>query len=370
MAGNKETDEQIREVFNEKFKEYQAFDRTLDALASLRAICKVVKEIAAETVTCDFRARLKPVAGAEPYTPDAVIRQLREHSFVIELKTSWDHSNVEQIVKYAKSPGTLQSDGTLLSFPKNHCILVGYQNTPDDKHLDQLFNRLKEENIAIPIVVFRYALEVGTPGNRMFFSRVPHARNGFCLSSSSLGKAFNSARGILISDDVFKFERAAFHRASDSAPPTYAGILWWIVYVRYYLNDDQKAEMAEKGRLSSPLMISVDSLDNVPIPDGVEVTLTPKDVRNGLEFLRQAGLAVLKKQRRIYEIDLKTRILPPKVTSLPTDIIEQDITAKLIARWATRKVKSPISDRLGKKKVLRGRRSRRDYKSGYLFPID
>jgi hypothetical protein len=140
--------------------------------------------------------------------------------------------------------------------------------------------------------------------------------------------------------------------------------------VRYYLNDDQKAEMAEKGRLSSPLMISVDSLDNVPIPDGVEVTLTPKDVRNGLEFLRQAGLAVLKKQRRIYEIDLKTRILPPKVTSLPTDIIEQDITAKLIARWATRKVKSPISDRLGKKKVLRGRRSRRDYKSGYLFPID
>ncbi len=222
----------------------------------MSGVLKFVKEIKDETVFCDFHPKLKPSTGiTDAYTPDAVIRQTKEHSFLFELKTSWDHDNINQIVKYAESPGTLQADGSVVRFGTHHCIVVAYQNPPDDKSLEELYARLSERGIKLPVVLFRYALEVGAEDNRMSFSRLAYARNGLCPSSSSLGKALNLARGMSNSSKTFRSERSGFHKANDNAIPSYSGVMWWMSYAPHYLTDDQQAEMAEKGRLSTPLII-------------------------------------------------------------------------------------------------------------------
>ena len=368
MPSVQNTDEQIREFFSEKHKEYEAFDRTLNALASLKYVCSFVTDIADETLICNFRPRLKPAtATSEPFTPDAIIRQNRGVSFLIELKTSWNKQDVEQIAKYAKSPGTLRNDGSVEPFDKHHCIILGYQNTPGEPELNSLFARLAKDGIGFHLVVIRYSLEIGPEGNRMYFVRVPSAKNGTC-PKSSLGKAFNSVRGFPVSAESFKFVRGGFHKANDRIIPSYAGVLWWTVYAKYYLNDEQKAQMAERGRLESPLIVPVDSLDNVPIPETIEVPFTAKDVRNALEFLRQAKLVLLKKRKKYYEIRLRSdkRIRAPQVSSLLGGVAEQDIANRILALWATYKVRDPIKECSRKGAGAQQRRRTKDSRTGFL----
>jgi hypothetical protein len=368
MASKEDVDEKIRDLYNTTRKEYEAFDRTLSALASIKFLCTAVTQIANETISIDFRAKLQPAStAAAPYTPDAVITQTNEHTRLIELKTSWSKSDIEQIEKYAKSEGRLTDKGGVEHFGKHHCILLGYQNTPGDKDLDNLFSRYRKTETPIPLVVFRYSLEIGPEGNRLFFVRVPDPRNGLC-PQNSLGKAFNSTRGFSVSAENFRFVRAGFHKANDRVIESYAGIFWWTIYANGYLTDEQRAQMAERGRLETPLILPRESLDkNIPVPPNVEVPFTAKDIKLGLEFLRQARLVTLKRKKGHYEVVLKTdkRIRLPK-TAPSLGGMEQDVATKIITLYATYKILKPIKEPTHRQGLSR---KRRDRGSGYLpFP--
>jgi hypothetical protein len=365
-------EDQIRELYTITRKEYEAFDRTLSALASLKFICSSITPIDSDTNSCDFRARIKPAsADAQPYTPDAVVFQKRGYTFLVELKTSWNKSDVDQIVKYAKSPGRISDDGNVEPFGKHHCILLGYQNTPGHAELGALFSRFHETGVGFPLVLFRYSLEIGPDGNRLFFVRVPSEHNAFC-PQCSLGKVFNSARGFSVSAASFKFIRASFHKANDRVIPSYAGIIWWTIYANAYLSDEQKAQMAERGRLDTPLVIPLDSLHKIPALPNVEVPFTAKDIKAGLEFLREARLVSLKRRKGCYEVTLKTdkRIRLPKTVPLLSEVVEQDVATKFITLYATYKVLKPIKEPSRKRRpgFLRSR-ARADNATGYLpFP--
>ena len=110
-AGPVSTEDRIREEFLGAWKQYAAFDRTLDALAALNYALSNVREIAQESQLIDFRPRLEPVdLDAGFYTPDGLIAQ-RHSDFVLELKTSWNEKDIKQTIKYAKSPAYLLRGG-------------------------------------------------------------------------------------------------------------------------------------------------------------------------------------------------------------------------------------------------------------------
>jgi hypothetical protein len=361
MARTSSTDEEIRELFEKKRKEYDAYDRTLDALAAFSFILKHVEEIANETITHDFRPRIAPHGSdSDPYTPDGVVWQRPVNSLLLELKTSWHKDDVAQIVKYGKSPGCLLPDGTLKRFSEEHGILLGYQNVPGESNLKTLFDEWERAGIPFPLVVFRYSMEVAPEGNRIFFSRVPYARNGMC-PATSFGKAMNSPRGYPVSAASFQFVRSSFHRANDQVIDSYAAVLWWTVYAKHYLTEEQKAEMAASGRLSSPLVIQLDRLDQVPTPADVEVPLSVKDVKRALEFLRQAGLVALKKRARAYEVKLKEdRYVRLPFSGAAVGISSpHDISARIITRWAVNRKKHPIAEPQKGRRALRVRTRRR-----------
>jgi hypothetical protein len=101
--------------------------------------------------------------------------------------------------------------------------------------------------------------------------------------------------------------------------------------------------------------------------EGTQIGLDPDDVRRALEFLRQARL-VNKTQKSGYQISLKTNIrLPLDAPEITGQHALNEITHKLIMRWATYKVLKPIKE---KKRIPRkGRaRSRRDTRTLSLFP--
>jgi hypothetical protein len=301
-----------------------------------------------------------------------VVWQKPSYSFLLELKTSWNETDVAQIAKYAKSPGRLREDNTVQAFGENHCVLLGYQNTPGDSNLEKLFDRWEKEGFGFPLVVFRYGLERAAPGeDRISISRAAYRRNGEC-PLSYLGKVMNSARGISVSASRFKFVRSKFHKANDQVIASYAAVIWWAEYAEHYLTDDQKAEMAARGHLSSPLVIPVDKLGEIPIPPHTEVPLGPRDVKHAMEFLRQAKLVTLKKRARVYEIELKEDryIRLPIGTPLDRSNIQQELATKIIARWAEYSVKRPVPAGSQKAKIRKPRRRKtRDSGSGFLpFP--
>lgn len=135
----------------------------------------------------------------------------------------------------------------------------------------------------------------------------------------------------------------------------------------HYLSEAQKTEMAEKGFLSEALEIPLDKISRVPKPEGTEIGLDADDVRHALEFLRQARL-VNKTRKSGYQIPLKTNIrLPLDAPEVTGQRALNEITHKLIMRWATYKILKPIKE---KKRVPRkGRvRSRRDTRTLPMFP--
>jgi len=305
MADSPSVEGRIRAEFETALKEYTAYDRTLDALAAFSFIVENIEEISAETELVDFRPKLEPIdLDLDPYTPDGLIIQRTPADHVLELKTSWNDKDVAQVIKYGKSQRIISIDGTRRPFSNVRSVLLGYQNVPGEGNLAKLFNAWDVQRFGFPLVIFRYSLEQGPEGDRMFFIRVPYSRNGLC-PASNLGKAVNSVRGFLVSVSSYKVNRPKFHKASDQVISSYAAVLWWTTYARYYLTEEQKIEMAEHGRLSSPLIIPLERIENVPTPAGVEVPLDPKDVRRALAFLRQARLVVLKKRARVYEVELK-----------------------------------------------------------------
>ncbi len=138
-------------------------------------------------------------------------------------------------------------------------------------------------------------------------------------------------------------------------------------YAVHYLSDSQKTEMAEKGFLSEPLEIPLDKISRVPKPEGTEIGLEGDDVRRALEFLRQARL-VHKTQKSGYQVPLKTNIrLPLDAPEVTGQRALNEITHKLIMRWATYKILKPIQEKKRAPKKAKAR-SRRDNRTLPLFP--
>lgn len=358
MAESAGLADRIKEEYIAILREYMAFDRTLDALAAFRFLTTDVIEIERETDLVDFQPRLEPAEpDTQPYTPDALIINRRQYDFVLELKASWNEKDARQVTKYGKSVAYSVRDETKRAFKPNRCLLLGYQNPPGESRLDEIFHAWQSEGLGDPLVVFRYSLEPGTEGDRIYISRVPYKGNGEC-PTSSLGRSINSPRGLPIPTDNYKMYRAKFHKANDQVIASYAAVIWWSKYAIHYLSEDQRSEMAERGRLTSPLLIKLDRVDDVRTPPDVEIPLGPKDVRRALEFLAQAGLVTLKKKGGVFEVQLKEDrlIRLPRNSPVSRDDAQLDISKKIIVRWATTKVKKPAkSGRPRKSRTRRGR---------------
>lgn len=364
-AGVVSTEDRIRDEFSRVLKEYAALDRTLDALAALNfALCDI-REINRETELIDFRPRLEPVdLDAEPYTPDGLVVQ-RQTDFVLELKTSWNEQDVKQTIKYAKSSGFFRRDGTKQQFKPAKCVLLGYQNPPGKENLDKLFDSWQQNSLRFPLVVFRYSLEQGPEGDRLYFARVAYDRNGLC-PTSKLGEAINSTRGFSVKADNYKLHRPKFHKTNDQVIASYAAVLWWTKYARHYLSEEQRSEMAERGHLTSPLVIQLNKVDEVPNLADTEVPLGPKDVRRALEFLQEARLVALKKRTGTFEVILKEDRFIRLPQSIPVPRTGLDIATKILGRWATNTVKKPPKKPRRSRKRTR-RHKGRDEGSGWLF---
>jgi hypothetical protein len=357
MALSAGIEDRIQKLFEEKHKEYAAHDRTLSALAAFRFILEYVDEIKQETIFWDFRPRVcSPGSESNPRTPDGLIVQRPSHSFVLELKTSWNKGDVTQVTSYGKAECYMQANGTLTSFSENHCILLGYQNVPGDSNLEALFDEWEKQKQHASLVVFRYSFESAATGDCIFFSRVPFARNGTC-PSSHFGRAINSARGFPVTAANFSRVGSKFHKSNDQVIDSYAAVIWWTAYARHYLTEEQQTEMAVGGRLLTPLQIPLNQIDKVPVLPDVDVPLTPSDVRKALEFLRQAGLVTLKARERVYEVKLRQNVRLP-ASAAAIGAFQQDIAVKIINRWATYSVTKPLTKRPVGAKRTKSRRSR------------
>jgi len=373
MPSSLSNDGRIRTEYLRAQREYTAYDRTLNALAAFSFVLQRVTEIAEETTIIDFRPKLVPVdLDCDSYTPDGHFVQRGAVDFVLELKASWNEQDIAQVIKYAKSQQYYLPNQGTKGFDRKRCLLLGYQNLPGEPNMDKLFDAWKSHSLVFPLVVFRYSLEQAPDGDRMFFMRSAYPQNGSC-PQSALGRAINSVRGFPVSVNSYKSHRPKFHKASDGVIPSYAAVLWWSHYARYYLSEEQKIEMAEKGRLRSPLVIPLHRVPEVPIPAGVEVPLGSKDVRHALEFLTKAKLVSQKKRARAFEIELKEDryIRVPQNSPVSSSASDADIATKILVRWATQKVKSDDERRNRKrttkvKVMIKGRR-RRDTGSGWLF---
>ncbi len=359
---NPGSQDRIRELAIQQFREYAAYDRTLDALAAIRVVLNT-PEIQGELLSYDFHPRIQR-AGDTPtphLTPDGLILLKGQRDFLLELKTSWNDSDISQACKYALSPAWIKPDGTPIPFGTHTCILLGYQKQVGQGNLDKLFHDFKAQTNSA-LVVFHYALETGTE-HQMYFSRLGHIENGRC-PESEFGKLFNFA-GFPVRASYFKYLRSKFDKANDEVIDSYAAVIWWSKYAVHYLTETQKTEMAEKGSLSEPLNIEPDRISTVPIPEGTEIGLANEDVRRALEFLRQARL-VTRTRKGGYEIPLKTNIrLPldaPELTGKHLD----EIANKVIMRWATYKVLKPIKEKKRGPRRVRAR-SRRDTSTLPLF---
>ncbi len=358
MTSLSKAEDQIREQFSAVLKEYGAFDRTLSALSSLSFILSEVEEFAHETEMIDFRPRILPLdASSDLYTPDGLIVSKR-CDFVLELKTSWDEKDVAQIVKYGRSPGFVLPDGKTQPFRAVKCILLGYQNPPGQPNLDSFFGAWDRDKIPFPLVVFRYSLESAPEGDRMYFARVAYGRNGLC-PASKLGEALNNTRGFPVSANRYKLHRSKFHKANDQVIASYAAVIWWTRYVKHYLSEEQRSEMADRGRLSSALVLKWEEISTIPALADVEVPLGPKDVQRALEFLTQAKLVSFKQRTGEYRIELKEdRYIRVPRDGPVTRADSQDIAGKILARWARNKVKEPIARGRAKRSTSGRRRSR------------
>jgi hypothetical protein len=359
---NSGSQDRIRELAIKQFQEYAAYDRTLDALAAIRVVLNT-PEIQGELLSYDFHPRIQR-AGDFPtphLTPDGLILLKGQRNFLLEMKTSWNDSDISQACKYAHSPAWIKADGTPVPFGTQPCILLGYQKQVGQGNLDRLFKDFKAQTNAA-LVVFHYALETGTE-HLMYFSRLAHPENGRC-PESEFGKLFNYA-GFPVRASDFKYLRSKFDKANDEVIDSYAAVIWWSKYAVHYLTETQKTEMAEKGSLSEPLKIAPDRICDVPRPEGTEIGLDSDDVRRALEFLRQARL-VTKTRKGGYEIPLKTNIRLPLDAPEVTGKHLNEITDKVILRWATYKVLKPIKEKKQTPRKHRAR-SRRDTRTLSLF---
>ena len=235
-------------------------------------------------------------------------------------------------------------------------FLLGYQNVPGDSNLGSLFEAWENQKPSPALVLFRYNLQRAPDGDRISFSRIPYARNGLC-ARSHFGSAINSARGISVSAARFTEMKAKFHKANDQAIDSYAAVLWWTIYAKHYLSEEQQAEMAVGGRLQTPLQTRLDQIGRVPVLPDVEVPLTTSDIRKALEFLRQAGLVSFKIRERVYEVRLRQNVrLPSRAAAIGAS--QEDIAVKIINRWATYSITKPLAKRPAGAKRPKSRRYR------------
>lgn len=370
-AGLPSKKDRTLEEFSKVLKEYAAFDRTLDALSALTYALNNIREIKAETDLIDFTPRLEPVdLDAVRYTPDGLVIQ-KYCDFVLELKTSWNESDVKQIIKYARSGAYFLKDDSRKPFKTDKCALLGYQNPPGEANLAKLFDAWQALKTPFSLVIFRYSLEQGAEGERMYFVRVPYTRNCLCPTTSRFGEAINSPRGFPVKAANYKLHRPRFHKANDQVIASYAAVLWWTRYAEHYLSEEQKSEMAERGRLTSPLTILWNKIDEVPKMAGTDVQLGPSDVRHALEFLQEAKLVKLKKKAKEFDIILKEDRFIRLPQGIPVPDAGLDISVKILGRWASNRVKKPVRKAKLPKRARPRRRSkggRRDNRTLPMFP--
>lgn len=117
--------------------------------------------------------------------------------------------------------------------------------------------------------------------------------------------------------------------------------------------------MAARGRLSTPLLIRLDRLSQIPELPDVRVPMGPKDIRRALEFLQQAKLVVLRAKQGTFEVVLKEDRYIRLPQDSPIGGTGLDISTKILARWATHKVKKPIAS--AATRTNRARRNRDRY---------
>jgi hypothetical protein len=166
----------------------------------------------------------------------------------------------------------------------------------------------------------------------------------------------------------YKSARTRIHKVNDEVIASYAAVLWWTVYARYYLTPDQKVEMAERGKLTSPLVIPLGEVEKVPTPAGVDVPLGARDVRRALEFLEQAKLVKLKPRSNVFEVELREdrHIRFPQLGPPLSHVSQLETSNKILARWATNKVRKPTARRKPKgSKNKKGRKSADERQSSF-----
>jgi hypothetical protein len=201
----------------------------------------------------------------------------------------------------------------------------------------------------------------------MYFVRVPYTRNCLCPKASKFGEAINSPRGFPVKAANYKQHRPRFHKANDQVIASYAAVLWWTRYAEHYLSEEQKSEMAERGRLTSPLTILWNKIDEVPKMPGTDVQLGPSDVRHALEFLQEAKLVKLKKKAKEFEIILKEDRFIRLPQGIPVSHAGLDISVKILGRWASNRVKKPPMKPKQPRKIRRRRSGGRDDRTLPMF---
>ncbi|OFV99655.1 MAG: hypothetical protein A3H28_14645 [Acidobacteria bacterium RIFCSPLOWO2_02_FULL_61_28] len=93
-------------------------------------------------------------------------------------------------------------------------------------------------------------------------------------------------------------------------------------------------------------------------------------MRRALEFLRQANLVVLKKRAHAFEVKMKEGryIRVPRGSPSPGAFAHRELSTKIIARWATHKVKNPIKTSRVKRTTKKlSSRKMQDERQGKLF---
>jgi hypothetical protein len=172
-----------------------------------------------------------------------------------------------------------------------------------------------------------------------------------------------------VSTEKYKLHRSKFHKANDQVIASYAAVIWWTRYVRHYLSEEQRSEMADRGRLSRPLILTSEQISTIPVLADVEVPLGPKDVQRALEFLTQANLVSFKRRKGAFEVELKEDryIRVPSDGPVARSASQLDISTKILARWATNKVKKPTTLARVKSRKAGVRRRSTDPRQTKLF---
>ncbi len=355
----------IREIIAAEMRGYRTFDFMLDALASLKVLLSPqphgkieIEETAKECEAFYGKPRLRhpDESNRSLLKPDCLTMMSGGIPIPIELKFSWDDRNLTQVANYARATVLLNKDGNDISIRQDRYVAVGYARPIRRQQVIAIERAIRDANPNALPIVFAYE-HVSRPRSVMQFRTLNQVNNPHGLA---FVKLFEEGY-FPISVDSYKFERSGLHTTNDEVPACYAAILWLQSYAHELLSEEQKMELQQKGRLSTPLVFTDADLEGMPVPQEIETPLEPHHIRKALKYLRQAQLVEYRVRKQEYRVKLK----PVATIRLPATLSEtdleqyDDLTAKTISRYAYYKVMKPVP----KRQVARGKRRRRGKKA-------